>query len=194
MYGSAGYAGAGYAGYSGSTGYGGGRGYGSGSGSGAMDTGMTVVKGTIMVAMVVPGVPAVALVEAMWSLVSDEGVVLLWYQVRCVDADVRFWEECGKVFMIRYGLSLVCLVGGDEGDVGDIEGRGVFCSSSGWIVYHGEWWRGGDGGLAGAGLMSQQERVEQLAKRDATTISLCYSLVSSTIDVACTDDLTVAGL
>nr|GEU50344.1 protein-lysine methyltransferase METTL21D [Tanacetum cinerariifolium] len=41
------------------------------------------------------------LVEAMWSLVSDEGVVLLGYQVRCVDADVRFWDECGKVFSVE---------------------------------------------------------------------------------------------
>lgn len=41
------------------------------------------------------------LVEAMWRLVKDDGVVLLGYQVRCVDADVRFWEECGKVFGIE---------------------------------------------------------------------------------------------
>ncbi|GJT95193.1 hypothetical protein Tco_1090711 [Tanacetum coccineum] len=105
-----------------------------------MDTGMTVVKGTIMAAMVVPGVAAVVVeggergfVETFLASVlngrlgfpasirlsnciagmasfeyeeSNERICFGFRSVRCVDADVRFWEECGKVFMIRYGLSL----------------------------------------------------------------------------------------
>lgn len=40
------------------------------------------------------------LVRAMEILVGDNGVVLLGYQLRCPDADKRFWEMCGEVFVV----------------------------------------------------------------------------------------------
>lgn len=40
------------------------------------------------------------LVRAMEILVGENGVVLLGYQVRCPDADKRFWEMCGEVFVV----------------------------------------------------------------------------------------------
>jgi predicted nicotinamide N-methyase len=41
------------------------------------------------------------LVSAMEKLVSDDGVVLLGYQVRSPEADKRFWEVCKEVFVIE---------------------------------------------------------------------------------------------
>ena len=41
------------------------------------------------------------LVGAMEALVADNGVVLLGYQLRCPEADVKFWEICGLVFEIE---------------------------------------------------------------------------------------------
>ncbi|GAV75951.1 Methyltransf_16 domain-containing protein [Cephalotus follicularis] len=41
------------------------------------------------------------LVGAMEKLVSDDGVVLLGYQVRSPEADKLFWELCGEVFGIE---------------------------------------------------------------------------------------------
>ncbi|GAB2214873.1 hypothetical protein Droror1_Dr00019238 [Drosera rotundifolia] len=38
------------------------------------------------------------LVETMEMLVKENGVVLLGYQVRSVEADRLFWEMCGRVF------------------------------------------------------------------------------------------------
>lgn len=41
------------------------------------------------------------LVDAMGLLVKDDGVVLLGYQVRCVEADELFWEMCREAFVIE---------------------------------------------------------------------------------------------
>ncbi|CAH8358109.1 unnamed protein product [Eruca vesicaria subsp. sativa] len=41
------------------------------------------------------------LVAAMGALVKDDGVVLLGYQVRSVEADKLFWEMCGVVFEVE---------------------------------------------------------------------------------------------
>ena len=41
------------------------------------------------------------LISAMEALLSPTGVVLLGYQVRCVDADRRFWELCGSSFSVE---------------------------------------------------------------------------------------------
>ncbi|KAM7275484.1 hypothetical protein ACFE04_017350 [Oxalis oulophora] len=43
----------------------------------------------------------VSLVDAMSKLVSDDGVVLLGYQVRSPEADIKFWEVCREVFVIE---------------------------------------------------------------------------------------------
>lgn len=42
-----------------------------------------------------------SLVEAMNSLVKDDGVVLLGYQVRSPEADKLFWEMCEEVFVVE---------------------------------------------------------------------------------------------
>ncbi|MBA0586385.1 uncharacterized protein LOC105794846 [Gossypium raimondii] len=41
------------------------------------------------------------LVGAMEALVSDDGVILLGYQLRSPEADKLFWEMCEKVFVIE---------------------------------------------------------------------------------------------
>nr|XP_043626196.1 uncharacterized protein LOC122597689 [Erigeron canadensis] len=41
------------------------------------------------------------LVNAMLALVSDDGYVLLGYQVRSPEADVLFWEICDRVFDVQ---------------------------------------------------------------------------------------------
>ncbi|KAH9623508.1 hypothetical protein KSS87_007098 [Heliosperma pusillum] len=41
------------------------------------------------------------LVETMFELVKEDGVVLLGYQVRCPEADVLFWEMVKEVFEIE---------------------------------------------------------------------------------------------
>ncbi|XP_074296439.1 uncharacterized protein LOC141626640 [Silene latifolia] len=41
------------------------------------------------------------LVETMFGLVKDDGVVLLGYQIRCPEADVLFWEMVKEVFEIE---------------------------------------------------------------------------------------------
>ncbi|WCJ30904.1 Protein N-lysine methyltransferase METTL21A [Euphorbia peplus] len=41
------------------------------------------------------------LVGAMEALMADDGVVLLGYQVRSPEADVKFWEICREVFVIQ---------------------------------------------------------------------------------------------
>lgn len=41
------------------------------------------------------------LLNAMESLVSDSGVVLLGYQIRSPEAHVLFWEQCGRIFDVE---------------------------------------------------------------------------------------------
>jgi predicted nicotinamide N-methyase len=40
-------------------------------------------------------------VSAMESLLSEDGVVLLGYQIRSPEAHKLFWEMCGEVFVIE---------------------------------------------------------------------------------------------
>ncbi|EEF44364.1 protein N-lysine methyltransferase METTL21A [Ricinus communis] len=41
------------------------------------------------------------LVGAMEALVADDGVILLGYQLRSPEADIKFWEMCREVFEIE---------------------------------------------------------------------------------------------
>lgn len=41
------------------------------------------------------------LVGAMMELMGDHGVVLLGYQVRSPEADLLFWEMCGRIFEVE---------------------------------------------------------------------------------------------